>query len=70
MVGLGDGDFQGMTASLARMDGLMRMLERGDFDLVAVGRALIANPAWPALVRQGRVDELADFDRKTMGELV
>jgi 2,4-dienoyl-CoA reductase-like NADH-dependent reductase (Old Yellow Enzyme family) len=28
-------------------------LERGDFDLVAVGRALIANPDWPHRVRNG-----------------
>jgi 2,4-dienoyl-CoA reductase-like NADH-dependent reductase (Old Yellow Enzyme family) len=28
-------------------------LERGDFDLVAVGRALIANPDWPAKIRKG-----------------
>jgi len=25
---------------------LMRMLDRGDFDLVAIGRALVANPDW------------------------
>ncbi|MFM0015444.1 hypothetical protein [Paraburkholderia sediminicola] len=28
-------------------------LERGDFDLVAVGRALIANPDWPEKIRRG-----------------
>jgi 2,4-dienoyl-CoA reductase-like NADH-dependent reductase (Old Yellow Enzyme family) len=30
------------------------VLERGDFDLVAVGRALIANPDWPEKIRRGR----------------
>jgi 2,4-dienoyl-CoA reductase-like NADH-dependent reductase (Old Yellow Enzyme family) len=28
-------------------------LERGDFDLVAVGRAMIANPDWPQRIRSG-----------------
>jgi 2,4-dienoyl-CoA reductase-like NADH-dependent reductase (Old Yellow Enzyme family) len=32
---------------------LLAGLERGDFDLVAVGRALIANPDWPHRVRNG-----------------
>ena len=32
---------------------LLARLERGDFDLVAVGRALIANPDWPHRVRNG-----------------
>ncbi len=32
---------------------LLTGLERGDFDLVAVGRALIANPDWPHRVRNG-----------------
>ncbi len=32
---------------------LLSGLERGDFDLVAVGRALIANPDWPHRVRNG-----------------
>ena len=30
------------------------MLERGDFDLVAVGRALLQDPLWAQKVRQGR----------------
>ena len=32
---------------------LLAGLERGDFDLAAVGRALIANPDWPHRVRNG-----------------
>jgi len=28
-------------------------LERGDFDLIAIGRAMIANPDWPQRIRDG-----------------
>lgn len=33
---------------------LCEMMARGDFDFVAVGRALIANPTWPRKVRSGQ----------------
>jgi 2,4-dienoyl-CoA reductase-like NADH-dependent reductase (Old Yellow Enzyme family) len=46
---------------------LVRLLEAGEFDLVAIGRALIANPDWVQLVSSGRVDALRAFD-KTMLE--
>jgi 2,4-dienoyl-CoA reductase-like NADH-dependent reductase (Old Yellow Enzyme family) len=45
----------------AGMDRLVEMLERGDFDLIAVGRALLADPAWAAKVRDGRFSELQPF---------
>jgi 2,4-dienoyl-CoA reductase-like NADH-dependent reductase (Old Yellow Enzyme family) len=43
---------------------LAEMLERGDFDLVGVGRALIANPDWANLVRAGRFDALRPYSDK------
>ena len=33
---------------------LYKSLERGDFDLVAVGRAMIANPDWASRIREGK----------------
>ncbi len=33
---------------------LRARMARGDFDFIAVGRALIANPEWPGRVRQGQ----------------
>ena len=45
------------------LDALVAMLDRGDFDLVAVGRALIANPAWPQLIKSGAVENLIPFDK-------
>lgn len=46
MQGLGSGQADNLGPLL---DGL----ERGDFDLVAIGRAMIANPDWPQRIRSG-----------------
>ena len=48
---------------------LLRRLERGEFDLVAVGRALLSDPEWVVKVREGRTSELKDFERSHMAEL-
>ncbi|HXQ25807.1 MAG TPA: NADH:flavin oxidoreductase [Candidatus Acidoferrales bacterium] len=54
----------------AHMDRLAEMLARGDFDLVAVGRALLADPNWPMKVRDGRFSELNSFSPETLKTLV
>jgi 2,4-dienoyl-CoA reductase-like NADH-dependent reductase (Old Yellow Enzyme family) len=38
-----------------------RRLTEGEFDLVAVGRALLVDPAWARKVKEGRLDELMPF---------
>lgn len=53
---------------LARLDDLMRRFERGDFDLVAVGRAMIAEPDWPELVKAGRLDQLKPFTPQALDD--
>jgi 2,4-dienoyl-CoA reductase-like NADH-dependent reductase (Old Yellow Enzyme family) len=45
----------------AEMERLTEMLARGDFDLVAVGRAMLADSSWAAKVRDGRFAELTAF---------
>jgi len=40
---------------------LLEMMERGDFDMIAIGRALIANPDWPAKIRAGHLDQLKAY---------
>jgi len=45
----------------AHIDRLLEMLARGDFDLVAVGRAILADSAWAAKVRDSRFAELNSF---------
>ena len=44
-----------------RIDALVHRMERGEFDLIAVGRALIADAGWPAKVRAGRFDAMEPF---------
>nr|WP_206210713.1 NADH:flavin oxidoreductase [Streptomyces sp. SID10362] len=72
-VGL-DGDFtkafQGEGAPVRSLDNLLDRLERDEFDLVAVGRALLQDPRWAEKVLGGRFDELAPYDAaslKTLG---
>lgn len=48
---------------------LQRRLDRGDFDLVAIGRALLQDPLWVSKVREGRVDDLASFSPKALATL-
>ncbi|MEK5163814.1 NADH:flavin oxidoreductase [Paenibacillus sp. FSL R5-0527] len=62
-VGL-DGGFakpDGKDAGAEAIGALIARLERGEFDLVAVGRALLADPAWASKIRDGRFDELVLF---------
>lgn len=64
-VGL-DGDFmslftEGKGAENANVDDLASRLDAGEFDLVAVGRALLVDPAWADKVQGGRQDELIPF---------
>jgi 2,4-dienoyl-CoA reductase-like NADH-dependent reductase (Old Yellow Enzyme family) len=58
------------TADVTGIDNLLERLERNEFDLVAIGRSLIVNPAWPGIVRRGALQELRPFNRAVLGELV
>ena len=44
-------------------------LERDEFDLVAVGRALLADPHWAIKVREGRFSDLAPFSASSLATL-
>jgi len=61
--------FGGEISQPASLDELLRRLERGDFDLVAVGRALISDAQWASRVRAGRIDELRAYDRGALATL-
>ncbi|MET9441538.1 NADH:flavin oxidoreductase [Streptomyces sp. NPDC006610] len=71
-VGL-DGDFikafQGEGAALGSLDNLLDRFERDEFDLVAVGRALLQDPQWAEKVLAGRFDELAPYDAASLRTL-
>jgi 2,4-dienoyl-CoA reductase-like NADH-dependent reductase (Old Yellow Enzyme family) len=51
------GSFAGQGTEKADLTELTRRLERGDFDLVAVGRALLQDPEWVRKVKEGKTDE-------------
>jgi 2,4-dienoyl-CoA reductase-like NADH-dependent reductase (Old Yellow Enzyme family) len=48
---------------------LASRLRRGDFDLVAVGRANIGDPDWTRKLKEGRFDEIRPFVRSDVAEL-
>jgi len=52
---------EGKGALNVSIDGLIKRLEQEEFDLVAVGRALLVDPAWAEKIRNGRVEELVPF---------
>ncbi|MFJ9370262.1 NADH:flavin oxidoreductase [Nocardia sp. NPDC101769] len=71
-VGL-DGDFlrafTGEGAALGSLDNLLDRLERDEFDLVAVGRALLQDPEWASKVLAGQIDELKPYDAAALKTL-
>lgn len=60
------GAFRGEGSVAGRIDEVLERLERGEFDLVAVGRALLQDPEWVLKVREGRHAELRDYDAKAL----
>jgi 2,4-dienoyl-CoA reductase-like NADH-dependent reductase (Old Yellow Enzyme family) len=60
---------EGRGAAVAGLDKLLAMVAREEVDLVAVGRALLVDPAWAAKVRDGRVAELAPFTPEALKAL-
>ena len=62
--------FRQATAEVSGIERLIEMMERGDFDLIAVGRALIVNPDWANKVRAGKLNELTPYDPKSLATLV
>jgi 2,4-dienoyl-CoA reductase-like NADH-dependent reductase (Old Yellow Enzyme family) len=61
--------FRGRSAQPTGIEELLRRLEADEFDLVAVGRALLADPQWPAKIREGRLDEIVPFTRECLARL-
>ncbi|AZK47971.1 NADH:flavin oxidoreductase [Paenibacillus lentus] len=60
---------EGKGASLSRVDELIERLEHEEFDLVAVGRGLLADPAWASKLREGRIDDWIPFDPEAIKQL-
>lgn len=71
-VGL-DGDFlrafAGHGAELGSIDNLLDRMERDEFDMVAIGRALLQDPDWAAKLLAGRTGELKPYDAAALKTL-
>ncbi|WP_240416170.1 NADH:flavin oxidoreductase [Paenibacillus periandrae] len=61
--------FKGEGAGAANVDTLIEKLSKHEFDLVAVGRALLVDPAWASKIREGRTEELTPFTPQALGTL-
>jgi 2,4-dienoyl-CoA reductase-like NADH-dependent reductase (Old Yellow Enzyme family) len=53
----------------ASLERLFTSLERGEFDLVAVGRAILVDPHWVRKVHRGSLGELLPFSAAALGSL-
>jgi 2,4-dienoyl-CoA reductase-like NADH-dependent reductase (Old Yellow Enzyme family) len=60
---------EGKPANQVGFEAVIQMIERGEVDLVAVGRALLVDPAWAEKIRDGRLDELLPFTPEALKTL-
>jgi 2,4-dienoyl-CoA reductase-like NADH-dependent reductase (Old Yellow Enzyme family) len=60
------GAFRGEGSAAGKLDETIERLDRGEFDLVAVGRALLQDPEWVPKVQGNRFGELRDYDAKAL----
>lgn len=64
------GAFGGKSSEPTDLNELVRRMEREEFDLIAVGRALLADPHWVEKVRGTNTDARIDFSPASFRELV
>jgi 2,4-dienoyl-CoA reductase-like NADH-dependent reductase (Old Yellow Enzyme family) len=62
--------FTGESSGVASLHSLVERMEKDEFDLIAVGRALISDADWVAKVRAGETDALKGFDATALPELI
>jgi 2,4-dienoyl-CoA reductase-like NADH-dependent reductase (Old Yellow Enzyme family) len=61
--------FRGQGAAITSIDKLIEMIAREEVDLVAVGRAVLVDPAWAAKVHDNRLQELLPFTPESLRSL-
>lgn len=61
--------FVGKGSAKASLDRLIERMERDEFDLIAVGRALLSDPNWVVKVQDGDFSEMKGFDPIALSEL-
>lgn len=63
------GDVAFKDGEIASLDNLEQRLDADEFDLVAVGRALIANPDWANKVKDDQLSQLTPFNKSMLMKL-
>ena len=63
------GSFAGEGSKSAPLSTVRERMEAGEFDLIAVGRALLQDPEWVTKVKDARENELTDYDGKALATL-
>ncbi|MDX1489899.1 MAG: NADH:flavin oxidoreductase [Pseudohongiellaceae bacterium] len=61
--------FKGEGAEVANIDNLIERMENDEFDLIAIGRALLTNPDWANKVKNGQFDQLKPFSQEDIKNL-
>ena len=61
--------FMGEGSMPSSIDGVLSRLEANEFDMIAVGRALINDPEWVDKIQAGRHDELKSYSVRDLASL-
>jgi 2,4-dienoyl-CoA reductase-like NADH-dependent reductase (Old Yellow Enzyme family) len=64
------GAFRGESSQPSSLEELHRRMDRGEFDLAAVGRPLLADAHWVEKIWDGRTAELKGFSKDALASLV
>ncbi|CAN5152452.1 hypothetical protein BH10PSE12_BH10PSE12_17520 [soil metagenome] len=62
--------FSGESSQPTSLESLIARMDRGEFDLIAVGRALLADPAWAVKIRDGDLAGLKGFNESAFDEFI
>lgn len=63
------GAFAGQGTEKTDLTELTRRLENEEFDLVAVGRALLQDPQWAKKIKEQKAEEILDFSAQSLSVL-
>jgi 2,4-dienoyl-CoA reductase-like NADH-dependent reductase (Old Yellow Enzyme family) len=61
--------FAGQGSPTRSIDDLLERLDRGEFDLVAVGRAVLQDPGWANKIHRGENDKLREYSGDSLATL-
>jgi 2,4-dienoyl-CoA reductase-like NADH-dependent reductase (Old Yellow Enzyme family) len=62
--------YGGRDSDQVALDALIRRIENREFDLIAIGRALLADAEWANKVRQDRASDVVPFQREHLSTLL